>query len=75
MTDIVSMVKEDLENRAKLGEQRYGDRLRPGIPGGNDLTGMQNAYEEILDFVCYFKQAMLEWEAILNGQDTQRPSS
>lgn len=63
--DVTTLVREDLELRAKKGEATYGQRLRPHI-GRNALL---DAYQEVLDLTVYFKQRMLEEEAFLRQLD------
>jgi hypothetical protein len=56
--DIVNAVCEDLQKRAKIGEKKYGERLRPF----NGRNGLQDAYEEALDLANYLKQILIEEE-------------
>lgn len=56
--DITALVKEDLEERAKLGQGRYGERLRPF----NGRDALIDAYQEALDLACYLRQAIYERE-------------
>lgn len=58
--DIVELVKADMEARAKVGAEKYGDRLTTGEPCHNGLSALQNAYEEALDLAIYLKKALME---------------
>ena len=59
--DIATMVQEDIEARAQLGEKKYGGRLEVGSRN-NMISPLQNAYEEVLDLALYLKQELLEKE-------------
>jgi len=54
--DVTDLVKQDLEDRAVVGEKKYGRRLIVGVPYGNDLVSWENAYQEVLDLACYMKK-------------------
>lgn len=54
--DIQSRVVEDIEERRKLGIQRYGTALQPH----NGRDALRDAYEEALDLVMYLRQAIAE---------------
>lgn len=54
---IHDLVADDLMGRKKLGIERYGQPLQPF----NGRKSPQDAYEEMLDFLCYFKQMILEY--------------
>lgn len=57
MTDsIQALVRADLEEREKLGIERYGTALR----AHNGRDALKDAYEECLDMCCYLKQALIE---------------
>ena len=58
--DITDLVKADLEARACVGQAKYGARLNTNHPCANELSALENAYEETLDLVCYLKKALLE---------------
>ena len=53
--DIATMVQEDIQARAQLGEKKYGGRLEVGIRI-NMISPLQNAYEEVLDLALYLKK-------------------
>jgi hypothetical protein len=53
---IQALVRRDLEERERLGIERYGTPLRPH----NGRNALQDAYEEALDLACYLKQALIE---------------
>jgi hypothetical protein len=54
--DIISLVHDDLESRAKKGEETYGERLR----SFNGRDSIVDAYEEALDLVIYLRQFLEE---------------
>jgi len=54
--DVTNAVIQDFADRAKIGEQRYGTRLK----SFNGRRALVDAYQELLDFVVYFKQYMME---------------
>ena len=49
-------VRDDLEERERLGVERYGTSLQPH----NGRDALRDAYEEALDLACYLRQAMAE---------------
>lgn len=51
-----ALVRADLEERERLGVQRYGTPLY----AHNGRDALRDAYEEALDLACYLKQAILE---------------
>jgi hypothetical protein len=53
---IVDLVIQDLESRAVLGEQRYGERLK----AHNGRNALVDAYQEALDLAMYLRQALEE---------------
>lgn len=53
---IQRLVREDLEQRERLGVERYGTSLQPH----NGRDALRDAYEEALDLACYLRQAMAE---------------
>lgn len=55
---IWDLVIEDMRNRDKLGENRYGTRLQ----AFNGRDPLIDAYQEALDLVVYLKQAIVERE-------------
>ena len=56
--DVINEVCKDLQSRAKLGEKKYGERLRPF----NGRSALRDAYEEALDMANYLKQLLIEEE-------------
>ena len=54
--DITLLVGRDLEARAKLGEQKYGERLK----ANNGRDGLIDLYQELLDASVYIKQVLVE---------------
>lgn len=56
MTSIQTLVRLDLEERERLGKQRYGTPLY----AHNGRDALLDAYEEALDLACYLKQAIVE---------------
>lgn len=57
--DIATLVQQDIEARAVMGEKKYGERLK-GFNGRNSLLDL---YQEILDAANYCKQKLIEDEA------------
>lgn len=55
-TPIVDLVKIDLDRRAFVGEQKYGEKLK----AFNGRDALMDAYQEALDLVCYLRQAIEE---------------
>lgn len=53
---IWDLVIADMHARDKLGEERYGTRLRAN--NGRDV--LKDAYEEALDLAVYLRQAIAE---------------
>jgi len=58
-SDIATLVIADIEDRAHLGERKYGGRLEVGSRN-NMISPIQNAYEEVLDLALYLKQHLEE---------------
>lgn len=54
--DVTGLVVKDLEARAKLGEAKYGTRLRPF----NSRDAFLDFYQELLDAVEYARQKLYE---------------
>ena len=57
--DIAKQVKDDIEARAELGQNKYGNRLTTGSRE-NSKTPLRNAYEEVLDLAMYIRQYLAE---------------
>lgn len=55
-TPIVTLVKQDLDERMKKGVETYGMPLR----AWNGRDALVDAYEEALDLCCYLRQAIQE---------------
>ena len=55
-TPIVTLVKQDLDERMRKGVETYGMPLR----AWNGRDALQDAYEEALDLCCYLRQAIQE---------------
>lgn len=53
---IVDLVMMDLEARAVMGEERYGERLK----AHNGRNALIDAYQEALDLAMYLRQAIEE---------------
>jgi hypothetical protein len=49
-------VATDHEKRIEMGEKKYGQRLRTN----NGRDAFLDAYQEVLDFLSYLMQAILE---------------
>jgi hypothetical protein len=54
--DVADLVHSDIESRAELGRERYGERL--SIFNGRD--SLVDAYQEALDLVMYLRQRIEE---------------
>ena len=54
--DIAKLVKADIEQRACVGERKYGVRLQPF----NNRDALVDAYQEALDLCMYLRQAIEE---------------
>lgn len=55
---VLFQVIKDLEARAEFGKKKHGDYLRTN----NGRSAAWDAYQEILDFVMYFRQYIIEQE-------------
>ena len=53
---IQSLVQADLEERERIGVQRYGTKLQ----AHNGRDALRDLYEELLDGACYVRQVMEE---------------
>ena len=53
---IQSLVQADLEQRERIGVQRYGTTLQ----AHNGRDALRDLYEELLDGACYARQVMEE---------------
>ncbi len=58
--NIVDLVKMDIEARAVIGEETYGERLK----AHNGRNALVDAYQEALDLAIYLRQAIQEDETI-----------
>lgn len=58
MTDITTLVKDDLDKRESLGREKYGGPLYAHTKYNN----LQEAYEEILDLTVYLKAELVRRE-------------
>ncbi len=58
MPEIWPLVLKDIEDRDKVGRERYG---RP-LTAFNGKDALWEAYEEALDLVVYLRQAIYEIE-------------
>lgn len=54
--DIATLVRDDIEARARLGEERYGHRLQ----AHNGRDALFDAYQEALDLAMYLRQMLEE---------------
>jgi len=59
---IHELVQQDIEARARLGEEKYGERLR----ACNGRDALVDAYQEVLDLAVYLRQQLTE-DRILNA--------
>lgn len=53
---IQGLVREDLEQRERIGRERYGTSLQ----ALNSRDGLRDLYEELLDATCYVRQVIAE---------------
>lgn len=53
---VQSLVRADLQERERVGVQRYGTPLQPF----NGRDALVDAYQEALDLACYLRQAIAE---------------
>ena len=53
---IQSLVRADLEAREQVGIERYGTALQ----AFNGRSAARDAYEEVLDLACYWRQEIAE---------------
>lgn len=58
--DIARLVQRDIEARAKVGQRKYGERLK----SHNGRDALTDAYQEALDLCCYLRQEIAEREHI-----------
>ncbi len=65
-TDIVDLVKQDLDERRRVGVNTYGVPLR----AFNGRRPLRDAYAELLDLVQYLRQEIVEREELANMMDT-----
>lgn len=54
--EIIELVKQDLVDRAEMGEKKYGEKLKPF----NGRSALVDAYQEALDLCMYLRQAIYE---------------
>jgi hypothetical protein len=55
-SDVADLVHSDIESRAEIGREKYGERL--SIFNGRDA--LVDAYQEALDLVMYLRQRIEE---------------
>lgn len=55
-TPIVDLVIKDMEERKRIGIERYGVALQ----ANNGRDALRDTYEELLDACIYIKQVMIE---------------
>lgn len=58
LTEIIELVKQDLIDRAEMGEKKYGEKLKPF----NGRSALVDAYQEALDLCMYLRQKIYEDE-------------
>jgi len=56
--EIIELVKQDLIDRAEMGEKKYGEKLKPF----NGRSALVDAYQEALDLCMYLRQKIYEDE-------------
>lgn len=67
---IWDLVLEDIKERDKIGQERYGTRLQPF----NGRDALVDAYQEALDLVVYLRQAIYERDKGYLAPEWERPS-
>lgn len=55
-TEIIELVKQDLIDRAEMGEKKYGEKLK----AFNGRCALTDAYQEALDLCMYLRQLLEE---------------
>ena len=55
---VLDLVKKDLEDRAVMGNEKYGTYLMTH----NGRNALMDAYQEALDLVMYLRQLLTEQE-------------
>ncbi len=55
---VVPKIIADLEERQEMGRDKYGTVLRTH----NGRDALTDAYQEVLDLACYFRQLIMERE-------------
>lgn len=53
---VLDLVIKDLEDRAEVGEKRYGEKLKTF----NGRSALTDAYQEAIDLVMYLRQLIEE---------------
>ncbi len=61
---VLDLVKKDLEDRAIMGNEKYGTYLMTH----NGRNALMDAYQECLDLAMYLRQLLFEQEE-LNGKN------
>lgn len=56
VASVQALVRADLEERERIGVERYGTPLQPH----NGRDALVDAYQEALDLACYLRQAIAE---------------
>ena len=54
--DVAYLVQSDIERRARIGERKYGERLK----SHNGRIALIDAYQEALDLAMYLRQMIEE---------------
>lgn len=67
---LATLVARDISDRRHVGIQRYGTALQPF----NGRNAKRDAYEELLDFVTYAKQCVVECADFGEGRRAQLAS-
>jgi hypothetical protein len=53
---VYDLIRKDLDDRDKYGEQKYGVRLQPF----NGRNALKDSYQEVMDLLVYTRQALYE---------------
>ncbi len=67
--NVQALVRADLEERERIGVERYGTPLR--LFNGRDA--LVDAYQEAMDLACYLRQLLAEREALETADDLVPP--
>lgn len=64
---VLDLVKKDLEDRAIMGNEKYGTYLM----AHNGRNALMDAYQECLDLAMYLRQLLFEREELNKSKDSE----